>query len=188
MGWGCPEESREGGLTITGDLLEEDDREWLVALKAALVPLRLEGAGGPSPGRQGAPWPIQGPPLAKGDPRKTRPAPRKGAMSSKAGEAAAGKKPRCPNSPGDPDDDEIQVVKVQQGGLTLPTRVKERPYERDDQWWEAIPLVAGEGRMVVKKLAAGAYITGCARSSSSGSPRGEVLLKLRPDGRPWLPP
>ena len=114
-------------------------------------------------------------------------------MSSKAGEAAAqgtaaGKKPRCPNSPGDPDDDEIQVVKVQQGGLTLPTRVKERPYERDDQWWEAIPLVAGEGRMVVKKLAAGAYITGCARSSSSGSPRGEVLLKLRPDGRPWLPP
>ena len=57
MGRGCPEESREGGLTITGDLLEEDDGEWLVALKAAIVPPppRLEGAGGPLPGRQGAP-------------------------------------------------------------------------------------------------------------------------------------
>ena len=36
-------------------------------------------------------------------------------------------------------------------------RVKERPYERDDQRREAIPLVAGEVRMVVKKLTAGAY-------------------------------
>ena len=49
------------------------------------------------------------------------------------------------------------MVKVQQGGLALPTRVKERPYERDDQRWEAVPLVAGEGRMVIKKLTVGAY-------------------------------
>ena len=140
LGRGCPEESREGGLTLTGDLLEEEDGEWLLALKAALAPPppRLEGTGGPPPGRQGAPKPIQGPPPAKGDQRKTRPAPGKGAMASKAGEtaaqgAAAGKKLRRPTSLRDPDEDEIQVVKVQQGGLTLPTRVKERPYERDDQ-------------------------------------------------------
>ena len=43
------------------------------------------------------------------------------------------------------------------GGLTLPTRVKERPYERDYQRREAIPLVEGEGQLVVKKLAGGAY-------------------------------
>ena len=49
------------------------------------------------------------------------------------------------------------MVKVQTGGVTLPMRVKERPYERDDQWREAVPLVEGEGRLVVKKLAAGAY-------------------------------
>ena len=36
-------------------------------------------------------------------------------------------------------------------------RVKERPYERDNQRQEAVPLVAGEGRLVVKKLTAGAY-------------------------------
>ena len=83
-------------------------------------------------------------------------------MAPKAGEAAAqgasaGKKPRRPSSPRDPDEDEIQVVKVQPGGLTLPTRVKERPYERDNQRWEAVPLVAGEGRRVVKKLTAGAH-------------------------------
>ena len=83
-------------------------------------------------------------------------------MAPKAGEAPAHgaptwKKPHRPSSPRDPDKDEIQVVKVQQGGLTLPTRIKERPYERDDQRREAVPLVAGEGQMVVKKLTAGAY-------------------------------
>ena len=46
---------------------------------------------------------------------------------------------------------------MQQGGLILATRVKERLYERDDQRREAIALVAGQGRMVVKKLTAGAY-------------------------------
>ena len=41
--------------------------------------------------------------------------------------------------------------------MTLPKRVKERPYERDDQRREAIPLVAREGRLVVKKLNARVY-------------------------------
>ena len=48
-------------------------------------------------------------------------------------------------------------MKVQPRGVTLPMRVKERPYELDDQRREAIPLVAREGRLVVKKLNAGAY-------------------------------
>ena len=56
-------------------------------------------------------------------------------MAPKAGEAATqgapvGRKPHCPNSPWGPEDDEIQVVKVQKGGLTLPARVKERQYDR----------------------------------------------------------
>ena len=46
---------------------------------------------------------------------------------------------------------------MQPGSVTLPTRVKEQQYERDDQWREAVPLVEGEGRLVVKKLASGAY-------------------------------
>ena len=164
MGRGCPEESLEGDTALAGDLLGEEDCEWVAALGAAMAPLppRLEGARGRPPGRKGAPQPIQGPPPAKGDQRKPGPAPGKGAVAPKAGEAAAqgaptGKKPHCPSSPRDPDEDEIQVVKVQQGGLTLPTRVKERPYEWDDQRREAVPLVAGEGRMVDKKLTAGAY-------------------------------
>ena len=35
--------------------------------------------------------------------------------------------------------------------------MKEQRYERDDQRREAVPLVEGEGRLVVKKLAGGAY-------------------------------
>ena len=48
-------------------------------------------------------------------------------------------------------------MKVQPRSVTLPTRVKEQRYERDDQRREAVPLVEGEGRLVVKKLAGGAY-------------------------------
>ena len=49
---------------------------------------------------------------------------------------------------------------MQPGSVTLPTRVKEQRYERDDrddQRWEAVPLVEGEGRLAVKRLAGGAY-------------------------------
>ena len=49
------------------------------------------------------------------------------------------------------------MVKVQQGGLTLPTRVKERQYDRDDQRQEAVSLLVGEGHMVVKRLTEGAH-------------------------------
>ena len=49
------------------------------------------------------------------------------------------------------------MVKVKPGSVTLPTRVKEQRYERDDQRREAVPLLEGEGRLVVKKLAGGAY-------------------------------
>ena len=58
-------------------------------------------------------------------------------MAPKAGEATTqgaptGRKPRHPSSPRGLDEDKIQVVKVQQGGLTLPARVKERLYDKDD--------------------------------------------------------
>ena len=49
------------------------------------------------------------------------------------------------------------MVKVQKGGLTLPARVKERQYDRDDQRREAVPLLAGEGRMVIRRLTEGAH-------------------------------
>ena len=49
------------------------------------------------------------------------------------------------------------MLKVEKGGLTLPARVKERQYDRDDQRRDAVPLLAGEGRMVVKKLTEGAH-------------------------------
>ena len=83
-------------------------------------------------------------------------------MAPKAGEAATqgastGRKPRRPSSPRGPDEDKIQVVKVQKGGLTLPARVKERQYDRDDQQREAVPLLAGEGRMVIRRLTEGAH-------------------------------
>ena len=94
--------------------------------------------------------PSRGLPPAKGDQRNQGLAPGKGAVAPKTGEATtqgapAGRKPRHPSSPRGLDEDEIQVVKVQQGGLTLPARVKERQYDWDDQQREAVPLLAGEG-------------------------------------------
>ena len=85
----------------------------------------------------------------------------KGVVNPKVGGAViqgapTGRKPRRPCSPPGPEEDKIQVLKVQRGGLTLPARVKERQYDRDDQWREAVPLLTGEGLMVVKRLTEGA--------------------------------
>ena len=71
------------------------------------------GSRGWAAGPQGAPKPVQGPPPAKGDQKKPGPAPGKGAVAPKAGEAAtqvapAGRKPHRPNSPRGLDEDEIQ--------------------------------------------------------------------------------
>ena len=76
MGRGCTEESLEGDTALAGDLLREDDCEWVAALGAAieLPPPWLTGAGGQLPGRQGAPKPIQGLLPARGDQRKPGPA------------------------------------------------------------------------------------------------------------------
>ena len=49
------------------------------------------------------------------------------------------------------------MLKVQKGGLTLPARVKERQYDRDDQRRDAVPLLAGEGQIVAMKLTEGAH-------------------------------
>ena len=82
-------------------------------------------------------------------------APRTGGQAAKG--APAGRKAHRPSSLRGQEEDEIQVLKVQKGGLTLPARVKERQYDRDDQRWDAVPLLAGEGQMVVKKLTDGAH-------------------------------
>ena len=71
--------------------------------------------------------------------------------------APAGRKLHRPSSPRGREEEEIQVLKVEKGGLTLPARVKERQYDRDDQRRDAVPLLAGEGRMVIKKLTEGAH-------------------------------
>ena len=83
-------------------------------------------------------------------------------VTPKAGGAAiqgapTGRKPCRPSSPRGPEGDEIQVLKVQKSGLTLLARVKERHFDRDNQWREAVPLLAGEGRMVIKRLTEGAH-------------------------------
>ena len=41
--------------------------------------------------------------------------------------------------------------------LTLPTRVKEKQYGRDGQGRDAVPLLASEGRMIIRKLLEGAH-------------------------------
>ena len=122
MGQGCTEERPESDTTLDRDLLMEEDGEWRVALKAALALrlLRLAETGGQPKGRQGAPKPIQGPPPTKGGQKKPRPAAGKGTAAHTGGGAAtqgsaAGKKPRCPSSPWDQEEDEVQVVKVQTG-------------------------------------------------------------------------
>ena len=164
MGRRCPNESSGDNTAPAGDLLEEEDLEWVTALGAAIAPPppRPWGTADWPPGRQGAPKSAQEPPPATGNQKSPGPVRGKGAVAPKAREAAtpgatAGRKPRRSSSPQGPDDDQIQVVKVQKGGLTLPARVKEKQYDRDDQRREAIPILAGEGRMVVRRLAEGAH-------------------------------
>ena len=140
MGRGCGEESPERAVALDGDLLMEEDGKWMVALKAALAPRppRRGETGGQPKGRQRAPKPTQGLPPTKGGQKKPGPAAGKGTaaptgVGATAQGSAAGKKPHCPSSPRDQEEDEVQVVKVQPGSVTLPTRVKEQRYERDDQ-------------------------------------------------------
>ena len=162
MGRGCGEGNPGGTAELDEDLLMEE--EWLVALKGTLAPrpLRLGEAGSRPKDRQRATKAAQGPPPTRKGQKKPEPAEEKGtAAPTRAGAAAqgsaAGGKPNRPSSPRGWDEDEIQVVWVQPGRVTLPMRVRERRYELDDQRWEAILLVEGEGRLIVKKLVAGAY-------------------------------
>ena len=90
MGRRCPDESLGDDTATAGDLLEEEDWEWLTALRAAIAPMlpRPGGTVGWPLGRPGAPKSIQGPLPAKGDQKNRRSAPGKGAVAPKAGEAA----------------------------------------------------------------------------------------------------
>ena len=124
MGRGCGEESPEGAAALNGDLLTEEDGEWMVALKEALAP-QLGETGGQPKGRQRATKAIQGPPPARGGQKKPEPAAGKGTaaptgVGAAAQGSAAGKKPHRPSSPRDQEEDKVQVVKVQPGSVTLP--------------------------------------------------------------------
>ena len=76
MGRGCAEESPEGAAALKGELLMEEDVEWMVALKAALATQHPQPGetGGQPKGWQRATKPIQGPPLTKGGHKKPGPA------------------------------------------------------------------------------------------------------------------
>ena len=160
MGRGCPDESLgDDTATAEDQLEEEEDWESLTVLGTATAPPLPRPAGTVSqpPSQQEAPKSAQGLPPAKGTQRSLGSVPGKGVVNPKVGGAAiqgapARRKPRCPCSPRGPEEDKIQVLKVQKGGLTLPARVKERQYDRDNQPREAVPLLAGEGLMVVKRL------------------------------------
>ena len=152
MGRGCTDES-VGDVTAAPEAhLDEEDWEWLAALGAAMTPLQPGPAGtvDQPPGKKEATRPAPGPLPAKGAQRSTGAATGKGVVAPRtrglaARGAHAGRKPRRPSSPRGQEEDEIQVLKVQKGWLTLPARVKERQYDRDDQRRDAVPLLAGEG-------------------------------------------
>ena len=140
MGRGCGEENPEGAAALNGYLLMEEDGKWMVVLKEALAPRppRPGETGGQPKGQQRATKAVHGPPPTRGGQKKPEPAAGKGTgaptgVGAAAQGSAAGKKPHRPSSPRDQEEDEVQVVKVQPGSVTLPTRVKERWYERDDQ-------------------------------------------------------
>ena len=86
------------------------------------------GEGGRPGGSGGLPPPTNGGPKKPGPAAEKRTAAPTGAGAAAQG-PPTGKKPRRPSSLRDEDEDEVQVVKVQQGSMTLPTRVKERRYK-----------------------------------------------------------
>ena len=102
-----------------------------------------------------------------------------------AREAANKGSKHCPNST-EGEEDEIQVVGVHQGGLTLPATVKEGRYDRDGQGRDAVPLLAGEGRMIIKKLLAGTHEV--QKITKFQKPGGRGMLRFRWNGRPKPPP
>ena len=86
--------------------------------------------------------------------REVNPAVKQGTQA--AGESATRGSKQCPNGT-EGEEDEIQVVGVHHGGLTLPARVKEGRHDQDSQGRDAVPLIGGEGQMIIKKLLAGAH-------------------------------
>ena len=95
MGRRCPDESLGDDTATAGDLLEEEDWEWLTALGAAIAPPppRPAGTRGQPPGRQEAPKSIQGPPPVKGCPEE----PRVGTGEGRSGpQSGRGRHPRGP--------------------------------------------------------------------------------------------
>ena len=139
MGRGCTDEDTEGAIATAEGQLDEEDWERLAALEAATAPLRPRPAEAidQPPCKKEAPKPTHGPLPVKSAQRSLAVVTGKGVVTPKAGGSAAegattGRKPSRPSSPRGQGDDEIQVLKVQRGRLTLPARVKERQHDRDD--------------------------------------------------------
>ena len=93
MGRRCPDESLGDDTATAGDLLEEEDWEWLTALGAAIAPPppRPGGTVDRPPGRQGAPKSIQGPPGAA---TGHRPPEESGAGAGEGGSSPQGRRGR----------------------------------------------------------------------------------------------
>ena len=107
MGRGCGEENPEGAAALNGDLLMEEDGEWMVALKEALAPRPGETGGQPK-GRQRATKAVQGSPPTRGGQKKPEQAAGKGTaaptgVGAAAQGSAAGKIPH----PQDQEEDEV---------------------------------------------------------------------------------
>ena len=134
MGLGCPDESMGADTATAGDLLEEDDWDWLTngqrgpstvndragsgRCAAAASARGTQGsAAGPARGPQASSRATDG----QGGPAEPGGGAKEGGNSPRAGVtatqgAATGRKPRRPSSPRGPEEDKVQMVKVQKRG------------------------------------------------------------------------
>ena len=88
MGRGRGEDNPEGTAALDGDLLMEEDGEWMVALKEALAPQPGETGSQPKD-RQRATKAVQGPLPTRGGQKKPEPAAGKGTAAPTGAGAAA---------------------------------------------------------------------------------------------------
>ena len=172
--------------------MEKEDRELLAALEVATALLQSHQPEPESrPPNKGKAGRRKYPPPPADDTRGrsggrfkgVTPTAKQGTQA--AGEATSQGSEQGPHST-EGEEDEIQVVGVHQGGLTLPGRVKEGRYDRDGQGRDAVPLLAGEGRMIIKKLLAGAHEV--QKITKFQKPGGRGMLRFRWNGRPKPPP
>ena len=129
----------DAALAAAESWMEKEDRELLAALEAAMAtlhhhpppppiearePASRQGEGGPTEASAAAA--EQRPQGLGGRIKEVAPAVKQGTQA--VGESATRGNKQCPTGT-EGEEDEIQVVGVHQGGLTLPARVKEGRYD-----------------------------------------------------------